>query len=159
MEASASTAGRALLALRSSFAGVGAFGGLIPAESLIDGLADGIAPHTAPDFTCTMYGGALTTTYQGVEGLRTGWSDFLSAFETLQIVPGEIRDSADRTAAVEFVHLRGKPRGANGEIEQDAAAVWHFGPEGLFAVEFHLDRERALRSAGLDPRAPGPPVA
>ena len=158
METRSFSPGAALLEVRSAFRRAGAFGELIPSEQLIDGLASAIEPLTTPGFTCTMNGGAMTTRYTGVEGLREGWRDFLSAFETLEIVPGEIRDSADRTAAIEFVRLRGKPRGASGEIEHEGAAVWRLGENGLAAVDFHLDRDEALRAGGLDPEDPGRPL-
>ena len=109
MEATASGPAQTLLEIRSSFDREGALRRMLPVQDLIDGLADAIAPFTTPDFACTMDGGALTTRYEGVEGLRTGWHDFLAALETLRIVPGEIRDSADGTAAVEFVRLVAPP--------------------------------------------------
>ena len=50
----------------------------------------------------------------------------------------------------ELVQLTGKPRGADGEIEQTGAAVWRVRGERLQSFEFHIDRERALRSAGIE---------
>ena len=45
-----------------------------------------------------MDGGALTTTYEGLEGLRAGWRDFLGAFETISIHP-ETEIAAGRATA------------------------------------------------------------
>jgi ketosteroid isomerase-like protein len=158
MEARIPSPARTLREMRAAFAGAGALDSPRPADELVEALAEAIGRRTAPGFTCTMNGGALTTTYEGVEGLRSGWQDFLAGFETLQISPEEIRDGADGKTAVEFVRLIGTPRGARGEVEQNAAAVWRLGDGGVEAVEFYLDRAAALRAGGLDPAAPGPPA-
>jgi hypothetical protein len=113
--------------------------------------ATAIAEQAAPDFTVTMDGGALTTTYVGVEGLVQGWTDFIAAFETIEIHPGEVMETPDGACAVEFVRLKGRPKGVAADIDHEAAAVWR-APNGvLSAVEFHMSREAALRSAGIEP--------
>lgn len=140
--------------LRSAFSGEGAFGAELRPEEIVEGLAAIIRPHMAEDFVCVMDGGALTTEYRGLDGLRTGWLDFLGAFETLTIEPeGEMREGPDGECVVEFVRLSGKPKGLDAAVDAAAAGVWRMRGEKLAAVEFHMDRDRALRSAGLDPGA------
>lgn len=113
--------------------------------------ARAIAEQATPDFTVTMDGGALTTTYVGIEGLIHGWTDFIAAFETIEIHPEEILETPDGACAVEFVRLKGRPKGVEADIDHEAAAVWR-APDGvLSAVEFHMSREAALRSAGIEP--------
>ncbi len=119
---------------------------------------DTIAPYVTEDFTCVMNGGAMITEHSGVEGLREGWTDFTAAFETIGIQPGELRRGADGESVVEFVRLVGKPVGADGEVEQPAAAVWFLREGRLRRVEFFIDQAAALRAGGLDPEDPGPPV-
>ena len=120
----------------------------------IDGLeaarmfADAVAERAADDFTVTMDGGAMTTTYRGREGFLAGWSDFLEPFETIRIEPEEMIETDDPECLVEFVRLRGRPRGTAAEIAHDAAAVWRVGDGRIRAVEFHMSRDAALRSGG-----------
>jgi ketosteroid isomerase-like protein len=124
-----------------------------------DALVAAVTPHVTEDLTVVMDGGAFTNEYRGLAGLRRGWSDLLSAFDEIEVVPEELRESPDGDAVVEFVHLVGKPHGAPLAIDQDAAAVWRLRDGRVCAVEFHMSRERALRSGGLDPANPGPPAA
>jgi SnoaL-like domain len=123
-----------------------------------DALVAAVEPHVTDDLSVVMDGGVLINEYSGIDGLRRGWRDLLSAFDEIEVVPEELRESPDGDAVVEFVHLVGKPHGAPLAIEQDAAAVWRLREGRLCAVEFHMSRERALRSGGLDPADPGPPI-
>jgi hypothetical protein len=120
-------------------------------EDVVEGFPAAIAPLATDDFVCVMDGGVLTTTYEGIDGLRRGWADFLGAFDSIAIEPQEMRETPDSECVVEFVHITGHPKGTSGEIEQDASAVWRWREDRLAAVEFHIDRASALRSAGLDP--------
>ena len=115
--------------------------------------ADAVAARAAEDFTVTMDGGAMTTTYHGREGFLAGWSDFVEPFETIRIEPEEMIDSPDPACVVEFVRLRSRPRGTPAEIVQEAAAVWRTRGSRIVAVEFHMSRDAALRSGGVERRA------
>ena len=128
----------------------------VTSEEIADRFAKALAPFATDDFVCVMDGGALTTTYEGIEGLRAGWLDFLSAFDSIEITPGEYRVGPSGDCVVEFVHLRGKPTGVAADIDQEAGAVWRVREDGLSSVEFHIDRRAALRSGGIDPDDPGP---
>lgn len=119
----------------------------IDSDAAVAAFAGAISRFAAQDFYCVMDGGALTTRYEGIDGLREGWNDFLGAFETILIESGEVFDTED--GLLEHVRLVGKPEGTDGEIAQDAAAVWRVRGDELTCVEFHLDRDRARVSAGL----------
>jgi hypothetical protein len=134
--------------IRSGFSLEADFGADLDTATIVDGFVAIIEPHATDDFECVMDGGALVTRYEGLDGLRTGWTDFLGGFETLAIEPGEVRERDG--AVLEFVRLTGRPKGVTASIEADAAAVWRLRDGKLAAVEFHMDRERAMRSAGLD---------
>jgi hypothetical protein len=140
-----------LLEFRKTF---GKFGTELTAEEAANHFADTLHAHATDDFVCVMNGGALTTTYEGIEGLRSGWRDFLAAFDSIEIVPGEFWIT-DEGNVVEFVKLRGKPKGVAAEIDQDAAAVWRARGTKLASVGFYIDRREALTAGGLDPDDPG----
>ena len=123
----------------------------------IDGLeaarvfADAVARNAAEDFTVIMDGGAMTTRYEGRDGMFAGWSDFIAPFETIRILAEEMIPAPQDDCVVEFVRLTGRPRGTPAAIEHEAAAVWRV-HEGLVRqVEFHMSRQAALRSAGIEP--------
>lgn len=135
--------------VRADFAVEAVYDDDLQAADAAEAFVSVLAPFVTEDFVCVMAGGAMTTEYRGLDGLRDGWTDFLGAFETISIMPEEARENADGTAVAEFVRLRGKPVGADGEIEQEAGAVWRVRNGRLSGVEYHLDRHAVLRSAGL----------
>lgn len=146
-----SEATRMLERVRAGFSLEGPFESELEADEAAAAFVATIAPVATEDFVCLMDGGALTTTYEGLEGLRDGWRDFLGAFETIVIHPESVHEGPDGDCVAEFVRLTGRPKRVAAEIEQNAAAVWRVRGELLCAVEFHIDRASALRSAGIEP--------
>jgi hypothetical protein len=114
-----------------------------------EAFAQALAPVAAPDLECLMAGGALSAEYSGIDGLRAGWTDFLSAFEGARIEFEEMVDNGEWV--VDMVLMTSRPRGSEATIEQRAAAAFRFGDGLLTRIEFHLDRADALRSAGVQP--------
>ena len=133
--------------LRVAFSGEGGFEGL-DSQAMADAFVATIEPHAAEDFTCHMMG-AGGAVWEGLEGLRAGWRDFLEGFDSLRVVPGEVWETEAGDVVVEFVRMECRPRGTQAQLDQPAAAVWRFRDGVLTAVEFHIDRAEALRSAGL----------
>ena len=119
----------------------------IDSPAAVNAFVGAIEKIATDDFICVMDGGALTTRYEGIEGLREGWRDFLGAFETIKIEPGEMMEIDD--GMLEYVRMTGRPVGVDAEVDQDGAAVWRMRGEKLVCVEFHIDRARARASAGV----------
>ena len=109
----------------------------------------------ARDFTCAFIGGSageMQTDYYGVEGLLDGWVDWASAFDRYRIEPdGEPIIGGD--TVVGYTRQVARLRGAASAIETPAAGVLFFRDGELLRLELHLDREQALRAAGLEPAA------
>ncbi len=134
-------------ALREGFSAEGGFDGL-DSQGMADAFVATIEPYAADTFECHM-AGAGDVTWDGLEGLRAGWRDFLEAFDFLRIIPEGLRETESGDAVVEFVRMESRPKGTAATFEQPAAAVWRFRDGKVTAVEFHIDRDGALRSAGL----------
>ena len=137
---------------------VEAFVTLMPDGDWIEAMADerGYAERLKPlreiavdDLEIAMVGpGGFTGTFKGVDGFRDAWSDWLEPFESYSIEPQDFRESGDRILFTG--RQKAVPKGAEAEIESEAAAVFVFGEDGrLQRMEFHLDPEAARRSAGL----------
>jgi hypothetical protein len=122
--------------------------GAIDSEAAAEAFAEAIAKVASDDFVCTMDGGGLTRTWEGVDGVRSAWRDFLGGFESIEITPGEMFEFEN--GVLEYVHLTGRPAGTDADIQQDAAAIWRLHGDRLASVEFHIDRGRARASAGVD---------
>jgi hypothetical protein len=87
----------------------------------------------------------------GLEGFRAAWLEWTSAFESYRIDLERMIDAGDRV--VSLVRMVGRTKTGGVEVEAPGAAVWTVVEGRLQRAEFHLDREAALRSAGLDPQS------
>ena len=109
-----------------------------------------IAKLAAPGFRVKMVGaGGFAGTFEGAEGFTSGWLDFLEGFEGVRIVGSEIIELGD--TIVDLVTLEVRVARGDVPMSNEAAAVWRFSGDKLAEVEFHLDRDEALRSAGAEP--------
>src|SRR4051794_14399724 len=107
-----------------------------------------------PDFEVTMVGpDYLPRAAEGTgpDGFTAVWSDWASAFASFRIEIEDMIDAGDRV--VSLVRLIARTRTGDVPIEEKGAAVWTLRNGMLVRAEFHLDRELALRSAGVDPDA------
>ena len=106
------------------------------------------------DFECVMMGPEYSPAEfrgRGLEGFMRAWQAWVEPFESFRIDLGESLSAGD--CVVTFVRMTGRTKLGGVEVDQDGAAVWHLRDGKLHKVEFHLDRERALKSAGLEPEA------
>jgi ketosteroid isomerase-like protein len=107
-----------------------------------------------PDFEVTMVGpDYLPRAAEGTgpDGFNAVWADWASAFASFRIEVEDMIDAGDRV--VSLVRLVARTRTGDVPIEETGAAVWTMRNGKLARAEFHLDRELALRSAGVDPDA------
>jgi hypothetical protein len=124
----------------------GAFGAEPGSVAAGDRLIEVIRPLADPELKARLGGGALTTEYTGIEGLRRGWDDFLRSFERVRIQFEEMVEVGD-AVVVDMVTVIGVPKGTELEIEQPAAAIFELDQGRLVRVEYHLDRGEAMRRA------------
>jgi hypothetical protein len=90
--------------------------------------------------------------FLGPEGFERGWREWLAAFASYRVEQEpEPRRSGD--AVVFFARQIATPRGSDQPVTSDGALVAFFHAGKARRIEFHLDREAALRSAGLPPSA------
>jgi SnoaL-like protein len=125
---------------------------LTPENTLaIERLTAAIEDVAGPDFVSAMIGPdqSFRIEYQGVAGLVEGWQDWLSPYESFRLEVGDLIESND--VLVTCVRQFGTPVGGGPELVAEGAAVWWLREGRLVRVEFNLDRQAALRSAGLDP--------
>ena len=92
---------------------------------------------------------ASSPTYRGIAGMQQGWRDWLEAWSSYVLEAEEFLDAGD--SVVVLVRLRGRVERGGVEIEHDAASVWTFSGDRIVRIEFHLERDEALRRAGLAP--------
>jgi ketosteroid isomerase-like protein len=111
-----------------------------------------LAEHAAPDFECVLVaphytGSGGRITFPGVEGFRDAWLEWTAPYETYAVEVEDMIDAGDRV--VTLARQRATTRIGGVRMEEDTAAVWTVRDGKLAGVEFHLDRERAMKAAGL----------
>jgi ketosteroid isomerase-like protein len=127
---------------------------LTPEDAAATGpLATAVERVAAPDLVSVMIGPdqSFRIEYRGVAGLIEGWRDWLSPYESFRLEVEDLIESDD--VLVTCVRQFGTPVGGGPELEATGAAVWWVRDGRLVRVEFNLNREAALRSAGLDPQS------
>jgi ketosteroid isomerase-like protein len=113
--------------------------------ALIDRMIEALRPITAPDVVMIMRGSddTFVGTYEGFDGLRQGWEDWLESFERVRFQVEDVEQIGDNVLTLG--HQVGTTQGV--ELEQPSAALWKFREGLLGRVEFHLDRDVARSSA------------
>jgi ketosteroid isomerase-like protein len=123
----------------------------------LGGLDEWLAPlreflvaFASPGFVCVMQPLPPTppAIHPGLEGFDEAWRDYGETFEELRIEVEEIRESADHI--VSFANQVATTRHGGVEISQPSALVFTFADGLITGIEFHIDRDAALRAAGLE---------
>jgi ketosteroid isomerase-like protein len=120
-------------------------GELDVSAGFLERLGEQLAPISAEEITGSMTGdSAFTTEFQGRDGLLETWADWLDTFARVRLEIETVEEVGGNV--VTFVNQIGTTRHGV-ELAQPSAAVWKFRDGKLVRVEFHLDREKARKSA------------
>jgi ketosteroid isomerase-like protein len=114
-------------------------------EGALDRLVSAVGHLASEDFTCGMIAMDVAQEFEGPEGVKAAWSDWIEAYSELRFRVGEITDVGENVLMLADQIALTRHGGV--EVEQPSAAVWMFRDGRLFRVEFHLDRRRAERVA------------
>jgi hypothetical protein len=114
-----------------------------------DRAARAFAECGRPDFETAMVApDGWTAESSGVDGFFGSFGEWTEGFERFRVDAGELIE--EQEAVVVLADQHGVPKGAGAEIVTESAAVFFFADSLIERVEFHLDRGRALRAAGID---------
>ncbi|MGH2991547.1 MAG: nuclear transport factor 2 family protein [Solirubrobacterales bacterium] len=86
-------------------------------------------------------------TYHGLGGFLEFWTDWLGPWESFSIETEEFVDAGDKV--VQLARQTGRTEAGSAPIVSRGAAVMTFRDGTLTRIEFHLDRDRAMKAAGL----------
>jgi ketosteroid isomerase-like protein len=117
---------------------------------LIDAMIERLAPIGDPNVVTLMMGPdqIFSARYEGLDGLRQGWADWLGSFERVRFEFEGVEAVGDNVLTLG--RQIGTTLTGGVEVEQPSAAVWKFRDGLIGQVEFHLDRRMAHASA-LEP--------
>jgi ketosteroid isomerase-like protein len=151
---------RATLADEMSAENVELIRSILPEEAdLVEALASGdpagffvgdaevVSPELEVEFTGAVSGGTGGQ-FRGTEGLLEGWRDWLEPWDSYRIHFDEVIDAGENV--VTFATVRARTSRYGVEVEHAPAAVWTIRDGNLVAVTFFLERDKALKFAGLD---------
>ncbi len=135
-------------------------GALFSAGTVMDGretfglIESLLAERAAPDFVTVMHSDSAVQEHEGVAGFREALTDWMSPYERFRIAIDEVLVKDDKL--VFLVRQLVRTNYQSVEIETQSAAVWWLRDGQVRQVVFYLDRQTALKAAGLDPdRQPG----
>ena len=115
-------------------------------------LDEALGEATWPDVEIAMVApGGWSAEREGLQGYMDGWEDWLAPFDSFRLEFEDLLDAGDNV--VVLVRQFARPKGASAHLENPGAAVFRFRDGKIERIEFHLDREDAMRSAGLEPEA------
>jgi ketosteroid isomerase-like protein len=113
----------------------------------IFGNTDAVAPNLEVEFASTQ-SGAPTRRYGGLDGLTEGWSDWLEPWDSYRICFEEFFDAGEQVVVFATVHARTARYDV--AVEHKPAAVWTVRDGMTVAVRFFLERDEALKFAGIE---------
>jgi hypothetical protein len=100
-------------------------------------------------FVSPVEGGDDLGSFKGPQGLIDGWREWLEPWETYTFILEETIPAGDKV--VTMARMCGTTRHGGVEVDQQGAAVWTFSDGRVTAIRFYLEREAALREAGIEP--------
>jgi ketosteroid isomerase-like protein len=105
-------------------------------------------PLFADDFeTVVVMPGGAERVYQGFDGLRIAWLDWLEPWESYRTQIQDLIELGDRVLAL----LRdcGTVKGTQAEVEVPVAAIWTIRDGQFTRAEFYASQSQALEAVGL----------
>ncbi len=93
------------------------------------------------------FGSIRPRTSVGLEGFAEAWRDWLEAWESYYIEVEEFIDAGD--VVVSLTRVRAQTTRDEVAVEHRPAALWSLRGGKIARVRFYLDREEALKAAGL----------
>ena len=116
-------------------------------EDLAARSGEAIAPFFHPDFKCVTHLGAEGRTYVGMDGLRSGWLEWLAPWAAYRAEIEECVGVGERVLVL--VRDFGRPEPGAPEVEQVGASIWTVRDGKVARAEFYANRTEALEAAGL----------
>lgn len=127
-------------------------GDLIPMwrdDAIFAGLLEATGDRFTPDFECVFVRDDIKrSTYDGVEGLRAAWLDWLEPWASYHAGVEEVVDAGGGRVVV-LTRDHARPKGASAEVDFLGAPIWTVRDGKIARIEFYFNRAEGLAAAGL----------
>jgi hypothetical protein len=124
-------------------------GSSVTGEEIVDSVTEVLRQYAHPQFVTVMVSESVTQSYDGVEGFKDAWSDWLSPYAGFRIELDEVVPLDQRLLFL--VRQVATTQHNAVEIETPSAAVWWLEDGQIRQVAFYLDRRAGMKAAGFDP--------
>ena len=122
-------------------------GSSVAGEEMVETVTEVLRHNAHEDYATLMVSEAATLDYQGVEGFREAWTDWLSPYESFRIEMDEVIQLEDKLVFV--VRQIATTLHSSVEVETPSAAIWWFEDGRVRQAAFYLDRQAGLKAAGI----------
>jgi ketosteroid isomerase-like protein len=121
----------------------------------IEQMAEVLRETGHPDFVTLMVSeSAGAQEFSGVEGFKEALSDWISPYESFRLEVDDVLSNEDNL--VFLARQVATTRHDAVEVATESASVWRISDGLVSQVTFYLNRQMALKAAGIDPgRQPG----
>jgi ketosteroid isomerase-like protein len=124
-------------------------GTVLGGQQWIDEMTTALEGNAGSDFLTLLTSESNTREFHGIDGFREALSDWISPYEDFRLVIEDVIAGDDKLVFLAKQIATTKHGGV--EMETESASVWWV-RDGLIAqIVFYLDRQAALKAAGIDP--------
>jgi len=127
-------------------------GSSVTGEEIVETVTQVLRQFAHPQFVTVMASASVTQTYDGVEGFKEAWSDWLSPYAGFRIEFDEVTQLDNRLLFL--VRQVATTQHNAVEIETPSAAVWWLEDGQIRQAAFYLDRRAGMTAAGFEPDRP-----
>jgi SnoaL-like protein len=120
---------------------------LVRDEDTFTLIGEAISPLLTDDFHIVDVLPGTTRTYVGLDGFRQNWLDWLEPWATYRSTIDDAIDLGERVLLLIRDHARREEMDA--EVEMMGAVIWTIREGKVARIEFHNDRAKGLKAAGL----------
>jgi ketosteroid isomerase-like protein len=118
-------------------------------EAISASLTAASAPFFTADFECVFVRDDVgRTAYRGLDGLRAGWLDWLSPWESYRAGVEDVIDAHEGRVLV-LTRDYARPKGTDAELYFSGATVWTVRDGKIARIEFYWNRADGLAAAGM----------
>ena len=128
---------------------------LVADEDAMARFETSLLPLVHPSFEVTLdprfaalSGATRDRNVRGIDAFREMWRDWLSAWESFRLDVKDLLPLAD-SCVLALVDMHARPKAGDIEMSLPGAAIWTITHAQVSRIQLFLDRDEALKAAGL----------
>jgi ketosteroid isomerase-like protein len=127
-------------------------GSVFDGQQWIEEISAVLEGNTDSDFLTVLSSESDTREFHGIDGFREAISDWISPYAEFRLVIDDVMAKDDKLVFLATQIATTRHGGV--EMETESASVWWVRDDRIAQIVFYLDRQSALKAAGIDPDRP-----